>query len=517
MDESPSSKPQDSGPNHVHDLDRLQERFQFLVDSLSEACFGIDFSWRYIFFNSTAELMTGLKKEEILGRDIRKVFPGISGTPLFQKYQQVMNSRAHQRVVGGLTLPNGRKGHFAININPIPEGIICLVNEVDSYPRVLEELKESEAFFMALLNAPRDYAILVSGFDDKIMFINDAAKEIFGYSRKELVGSQIDSLIPSTEWRSLVDQKDPGKNLRQTHEADLTRKGGDVFPALMYTYPVPDKVGVLIARVTIVQDLTSRKEMESRRILTARYKAIGELTKDIAHNFNNLLGSIMGSAQILQRKMEKYGDPKVQRMADQLVQAGNRMSKLVQDMLAFTGIMDSISGPSQTTGNLDAILRNAIHYIQPFLDQHMTEQNIRIILTYKADEFPVLDYLSENFRSAVIQILLNAIEAMEHDGTIAVTGEWPVKDPGGEDHVVVEFADQGKGMNQETLSRAVEPLFSTKQKVGVGIGLTTAYGIINRLGGTLEMESEQGKGTTVRVILPAPGKVKNNQRQNMPL
>ena len=485
------------------DQSMIIERFQLLIDSLTDACFGIDFSWRYIFFNSTAEMLAGLKREEVLGKDIRKLFPDIVNSTIFKEYQSVMENRTARKVVGFLTFPDGRKGQFSVNITPIPEGIMCLVKEVDDRVLLLDELKESEAFLMGLFNAPHDQPILVTDPHDHIAFTNDAAGRLFGHRRQELAGQHINLLIPVEAWTGLLSHEKSGTMEEQTNEALLPRRDGSLFPGLLHTYPVYNRVGTLMARITYVRDLTIQKEMETRRLQGARFNAIAELTTDVAHNFNNLLGSIMGCAQMLQARVRDSNDPRAARLIDQILQSGERMTRLVQDMLTFTGIMDIMDGQvTKTYDNLDTLIKEAISYVQPMLTQRMQEKKIRIRIEYKPVEFPPLQYLTKNVRSAFVQILLNAIEAMDESGVIEVKGSWPVTETAGLDRALVQIIDQGRGMDEHTLRRAVEPLFSTKKRVGVGIGLTTAYGVITRLGGSLDLKSEPGKGTTVSVWLP---------------
>jgi len=486
-------------------LDRsIEERFQCLIDSLSEACFGIDDQWRYIFFNTTAELLAGMKREEVLGQDIRVVFPDIVSSSILQEYEYVMKNKTPRRVVGRLTLPDGRKGRFAIQISPIPEGIFCLVQELDERAQILKELKESEAFLMALLNAPHDYAILVTDPASRIAFANDAARTMFGYSRKELAGKNVMLLIPEETWSKLAEISKKNIDEEISYEVELPRKHGPVFPASLSTYTLYNRLKALTARITFVKDLTGQKEIEARRLQATRFKAIAELTKDVAHNFNNLLGSIMGCAQMLKISADAptYDAAKLSRLLDQILNSGSRMTELVQNMLAFTGMLDPIPSTPKLAENLDTSIREAISLVQPALDQCMSEKGIKIGVTYTPFNCPRLNYLTENIRAVIIQVLLNAVEAMDRDGQITLSGQWPAKTPDGEEMVLLEIRDTGRGMDKETLERAVDPLFSTKKTVGVGVGLTLAFGIIRRLDGNLTIESAPEKGTTVRIWLP---------------
>ncbi len=489
------------------DLQRILERFQCLIDSLTDACFGIDFSWRYIFFNSTAELLAGVGRGEVIGRDIFTVFPDIASTPIFGEYKTVMRNRSPRRVVGKLTLPDGRKGRFSILISPIPEGIMCVVKEVDERAMLMEELKESEAFLMALLNAPHDHAIMVTDPADRIAFANDAARILFGYSRAEMAGKNISMLIPQFSWEKLLGLSDASPGEERSVEAILPNKSGSVLPGLLRTYPVYSALKMLTARVTFIQDLTARKEQETRRLQSTRVKAIAELTKDVAHNFNNLLGSMLGCAQMLKMNESITRDAKVARLLDQILFSGNRMTELVQNMLTFTGIMDTMTVQPFTSDDLGAMLQEAIELVQPALEEHMRESNIEVRIHYTYSTLPKLDYLNENLRTAVIQILLNAIEATETDGEIEVACEYLPQGPDGLDAVLVRVEDEGRGMDEETLERAMDPLFSTKKKVGVGLGLTMAYGFITRAGGSLTLQSKPHRGTIVRIWLPGPGTV----------
>jgi CheY-like chemotaxis protein/anti-sigma regulatory factor (Ser/Thr protein kinase) len=228
-------------------------------------------------------------------------------------------------------------------------------------------------------------------------------------------------------------------------------------------------------------------------------ETIGQLTGGVAHDFNNLLMAVMGNLELLRKRIPD--DPRMQRLIEGALQGAERGASLTQRLLAFARQQDLRAEPV----DLGALIRGMIDLLERSLGPRVA---LRLNIP---DGLPPAHIDANQLELAILNLAINARDAMPDGGSIDIkvathraSGDATLK-PG--DYLKVSVIDSGTGMNAETLKKAIEPFFSTKPLgKGTGLGLSMVHGLTVQLGGTLELSSVIGRGTTATLVLPVTTK-----------
>ena len=267
--------------------------------------------------------------------------------------------------------------------------------------------------------------------------------------------------------------------------------------------PVVDENGVTTHFVAIKQDLTERKAIEDQLLQSQKLESIGELAGGVAHDYNNILGVILGYTELLMRKL---GDENQARYCiDAILSATKRGADLTKQLLTFA--QKGIISPEVL--NINSAIETTIRMLQ----------TIRIISeNVKLDFVPGRNLWNVKMDPAQLNQILgnltaNARDAIGKVGTITIrTANIEVDEAFVHNHVgfaagkyvMITFADTGRGMDQGTMERVFEPFFTTKSKRQArGLGLSTVYGIVKRYKGNISVSSKPGGGTTFNIYLPS--------------
>jgi signal transduction histidine kinase/DNA-binding response OmpR family regulator len=240
------------------------------------------------------------------------------------------------------------------------------------------------------------------------------------------------------------------------------------------------------------------ENLESTRlqlVQSERLRALGELATGVAHNFNNLLSGILGHTQMLLSKDINDSIRERLQIVEKLVLDGGEIVRRIQEFTRLRTTKDF------SAVNLKDIINDVVRMTElKWSGGHNTS---RIMLRVDANqmEIPIVDGNATELREVFINILFNAVDAMPNGGELRIRTETNGK------NVFVYFIDTGEGMSEETRKRVFDPFFTTKGSKGTGLGMSVAYGIINRHNGQISIDSEPGIGTTVTVQLPVSEKV----------
>ena len=234
-----------------------------------------------------------------------------------------------------------------------------------------------------------------------------------------------------------------------------------------------------------------RRSME-RLQQAQRLEAIGKLTGGIAHDFNNMLAIVTGSLDIAKRRLQG-GDTDVGRYIDNAMEGARRAADLTRRMLAFS---------KRQTLEPSTIDANALIEGMRDLLARTLNDDIRVECRFAPDLWPIHVDPGE-MENALLNLAVNARDAMPGGGTLTIGTDNVAGSNGERDRVRIAVSDTGTGMSAEVRAKAFEPFFSTKDiGKGTGLGLSQLYGFARQSGGIAEIESMQGRGTTVSILLP---------------
>ncbi len=248
--------------------------------------------------------------------------------------------------------------------------------------------------------------------------------------------------------------------------------------------------------VLVVRDMTERRNAEEALRQSQKMEAVGKLTGGIAHDFNNLLTAIIGNLDMIRSRVE--GNVRLQRLSDNALEAARRGAKITAQLLAFSRNQRMQLKPVDLIALFDGMSGLLRQSIGPAIEvQVEISPDARFVLSD-----------ANQLELAVLNLAVNARDAMTNGGKLHISSRpatrLDARDLPRRPYVELRVMDTGTGMSEEVLARAMEPFFTTKQVgQGTGLGLSQVYGIARESGGTLFIESEAGRGTTVRMVLPA--------------
>jgi|GEM_PF-1934326 len=357
-------------------------------------------------------------------------------------------------------------------------------------------------------------AIITIDQQGKTTFWNPAATRIFGYSEEEALGVELHRLITPERFLSQAHQGlgnffkyGQGPLIDQTIEISGRRKDGSEIDVEMSLSALRHQEHW--TALGILRDISSRKKNENEKAQlqtqlrqAQKMEAIGTLAGGIAHDFNNILSSILGYAELVREEMPGI-NPETIDDIDQVIKAGNRAKDLVRQILTFSRQNPEESVPVQ----ISLIVKEALKLLRSSLPSSIEIRQIisESALTVFADPSQI--------HQVLMNLCTNSFRAMREKGGIlevrlesfipdrTFTEAYP--DLLADTYLCLVVKDTGIGMDSTIIPRIFEPYFSTNKKEdGTGLGLAVVHGIVNRLGGVIEVSSTVDVGSTFRVYLP---------------
>ena len=390
----------------------------------------------------------------------------------------------------------------------------------------LDNLQRAEQRFRRVFDAAPDAMIAVAA-DGSIVMANAQAVQLFGYPAGELIGQPVEMLVPEEARAEMAAQRaayfaDPQSQAIDTAlRMSGQRRDGRRFPAEITLNNLPVDNGILVTAA--IRDVTERLALEAERERlraiaeqerverrlqqSQRLESLGQLVGGVAHDFNNLLNVIQGytdfTAEEIGRRVQ--ADPQLAPVLEDIGQvqaAAQQAARLTSQLLTFA--RHEVRRPEVI--DLNEAVRGAGQLLRRTLGEHidLVIDAEPALWRVKADRGQV--------EQVLVNLAVNARDAMPGGGRLTIdTGNTEVDEsyafprpelvPGM--YVRLRVSDTGTGMDRATVERVFEPFFSTKPKGrGTGLGLATVYGIVTSAGGSIEIYSELGLGTTVSVLLP---------------
>ncbi|MGH7355906.1 MAG: GAF domain-containing protein [Candidatus Rokuibacteriota bacterium] len=230
---------------------------------------------------------------------------------------------------------------------------------------------------------------------------------------------------------------------------------------------------------------------QDQLVRTEKLRALGEMASGVAHDFNNLLASVLGRAQLLLRRVE---DPQQRQWLEVIERSALDGARTVRRLQEFTRIRrDQALVPV----DLNQVIRDALDLTQSRWREEPRSRSVMIDVQTTLDAVPKVLGDAADLREAMTNLILNAVDAMPRGGTLRLA----TRATGGLVEVVVE--DTGGGIPAAIRDRIFDPFFTTKGPQGTGLGLSVTYGLVSRHGGTIAVESDEGRGSRFRLTFPA--------------
>ena len=450
-----------------------------------------------VLVNPRAEKLIGSTAEEVVGDRLREAMPWQEEKGLFEVYREVVETGEPAEMEIHHTT-DILDNWFHVMAVRVENGVAVTYRDITERKEAEQRIREQAQF----LDKARD-AILAHDMEGRIAYWNKSAERLTGWSKDEILG----------KWahQCLYDPDEEDK-LRQCHETMMeegewtgelrvrTKDDEERIVESRWSL-VRDSAGDPKHVLVINTDITERKRLESQFLRSQRMESIGRLVGGIAHDLGNLLVPITLGVKVLKRRVDD-GDEKVAQTLSMIRKSAERGSDMVEQVLAFARGVEGERVALQPATVVDEV-------------EEMTEEtfpeDIEVRTHTEEDLLPIVGDATQ-IQQVLMNLCVNARDAMPTGGTLSIEARTVTfsesdarrnsdAEPG--PYVCIEVQDTGTGMPDDVVDKVFEPFFSTKEEGdGTGLGLSTAYSIIQSHDGFLDVESEEGVGTTFWMYLP---------------
>jgi two-component system cell cycle sensor histidine kinase/response regulator CckA len=361
------------------------------------------------------------------------------------------------------------------------------------------QLKESEQRYRELVEKA-GIGILIDDIEGTILYSNEKAAELYGYSIEEMKKQSIKSLVHPDDIKMVTKfHKDrvQGKSVSSRYVFRGIRKDGSIRYLELDAnfYKKGDEV---IGTRLYIKDITERikaeeekEKLQSQLAHSEKMAGIGTLAGGIAHEFNNILQIMGGHVEFAQRT-KKPED--IDEALNVVTFHADKAAKIIKDLLTFSS---AESSDKKKRANIAELIDSVLL----LTEEHFKKHNIEVVRKFQ--KVPQVEVNRGELQQVFLNMITNARDAMFPQG-----GKLAIEVKGDGNRVETSFTDTGIGIKKENLRRIFEPFYTTKGSVGkgdipgTGLGLSVSYGIVKRHEGTIEVKSQKGKGTTFTVTLP---------------
>lgn len=482
-----------------------KEELQAIVESAMDAVISVDEDQRIVLLNPAAEELLQCDAKQMVGESLDRFIPE-RFREAHRKHVQgfARSSVSRRRVRGGGMIFGLRSDGTEF---PVEASISqATVEGQKLFTVVLRDLSERESNRLlireqaTMLDQVRD-AIHVRDLNDRIMYWNQGSERLYGWKAEEAIGKNANDLLLSRH-------SDEGDVVRQTlidkgawagEVRQFARDGRELICEHRRTL-LRDDDGRPNAQLIIDIDVTARKRAEARERRSQRLESIGTLAGGIAHDLNNVLTPIMMGAKLLARSRPESNR---QGLIETILASAERGANMIKQLLAFAG---GVEGKRESLQFGDII-----DEIRAILD-HTLPKTIPVEVNVAEDLWPISGDATE-LSQVLMNLCINARDAMPEGGDLKLSAENVVLDgnrpPSSPDlqpgpYLLVSIVDTGTGIPPQVIDQVFDPFFTTKaQGSGTGLGLSTSLGIVRGHGGTINVYSEQDKGTKFAIYLPA--------------
>ncbi len=367
-------------------------------------------------------------------------------------------------------------------------------------------LRENEENLRITLDSIGD-AVITTDREGLVTGLNPVAAELTGWTEDDAFGEELQVVLKLRDAESrerlptpVAEIVDNGEVIGLHPNALLEARGGTERRIADSGAPIRNRDGDIVGVVLVFRDVTEQKQLEEQLQHARRMDSIGQLAGGVAHDFNNMLGGIVGAAELLE---DSVNDDEGREMVKLIVDTSQRAADLTRKLLAF-----SRKGKIQSTAfDLHTVIDDALALLSRTIDRR-----IEIIRDLAAAETSVRGDPTQ-LQNVVLNICLNARDAMPDGGELTIATKNKALDPDycrsstfelePGNFIEITIRDTGTGMDEQTRTQIFEPFFTTKEVGhGTGLGLSAVYGTVQDHHGAVTVYSEPGKGTVFHVYLP---------------
>jgi len=443
------------------------------------------------------------------------------GSPVFEVFRQFSPTRGHtythhHRMMGGDWSqphmgPKGAKGEagqiifVGLDMEPVEAarkadarhtvlmaltllligfaGIVSLFL-AQAYRTTRSSLSRVKAFSDTVVGNVPIGLVAIDG-EGRIASFNQAAESILQLPAADLLSKRADEVLPEPLVK-IIDQSRIGPRLVEK-EIECPLTGGKIIPLEVIATFLQEESGIFLGYVILFRDLSEIRHLKEEIERNQRLAAIGRLAAGVAHEIRNPLSSIKGFATYFKERYREV--PEDQRTAEIMIQEVERLNKVIGQLLEIARPVSIQKKPT----SLQGLIRHSLRIIEGDTQAKAIKIDLNV-----SPEIGEVSIDPDRIKQVLLNVYLNAVEAMEQGGTLSVEAlqERDSK------NVKLVISDTGTGIKEEDLAHVFDPFFTTKSS-GTGLGLAIVHKIIESHGGEVQVKSRPGEGTSVTILLPA--------------
>ncbi|MCH7818141.1 MAG: PAS domain S-box protein [Candidatus Marinimicrobia bacterium] len=512
-------------------LMKSEQNYKTLVETMSDGLIRLDSKANIIFANKKLLSMLGYSKEELLSKNVSEL--------LRKENQEQFAEEISRRKRGEnepfeteFTRKDGK--HISVIVSPetiydksgVFIGAVGVITDITDIRNMTTKLKESISVLKSTMDATYD-AIFVVDNDQHPIYYNQKFLTMMGFTEKNIGKSKFKDRMKSVV-HLFIDPKQ-FKNKIEYFRKNPHKKGFDLLEfvdgRVFERYSMPRKIdGKIVGRIWSFKDVTDTKNEEQKRLAAEqrletakRMESLGVLAGGVAHDLNNILGPMVAYPDLLASELPED-------------------SPMLEDLAI---IKDSAVSAAEVVSDLLTLARRGNYKMQPLslndvfrsyrksLAHHSFQDlfpNVRLT-TYLSSKLHNINGSASHLSKVVMNMVNNAYEAMQYGGTLEIKTYNKTLEkqllfndeiPKGH-YVVIEFKDNGVGMNEDEMSKIFEPFFSKKEmgRSGSGLGLSVVWGVVKDHKGYIDITSEEGVGTKFSLYFPATRKKQNGTTNHL--
>lgn len=486
---------------------RARKEWETTFNAMSDGIFIFDNSGQLIRVNRAGATMEDTWPHLLLNRHCCDILRASTD----QMDCIVEKTLAESRTITVEVTPERYNRPLLVTVEPIIEsgnktvGAVCTARDLSELRKVEAEARENQSLLMNILESARE-AIYAMDTEGRIQWCNSATLVAGGYKLEDLIGHNFLELTFEGD-RDMIRERlqSAMRGEPQTYEMRYYTNDGTVSYALVDNAPL-----VVDGRTTgvlgISRDITEQKQERQRASQADKLRALGQLASGVAHDFNNALAAILGRAQLMRRQTKDEG----------MVRNLEIIQTAAADAAATVRRIQTFARQSQAKGfellEAGGLLRDAIEITRTRWENEARTRGLRYEVELDTEPEVLTPGSASELREVFVNLIVNAVDAMPDGGRLSITCRRV------DERLLMRFIDTGTGMTEEVRERIFEPFYTTKGALGTGLGLAVSYGIIERHGGHINVESEVGIGTTFEIDLPVsvPSQVPIRPRVSLP-
>jgi len=483
-----------------------EQKYRTLVETMKEGLVVLDKKRLIVYSNDSLCKMTGYSKDELTDKNMSLFFDNENQTIFKSKIDMLERGESGsfelvmQGKNGGI-VPTIFSIQQILDSNGDFDGSFAVITNITEQIQSKEKIQESEVKYRSLFEDSLD-SIVITTRGGRFIDVNQAAYLLLGYTKKELMEIPVQRIYENIDALLSFQQEIEENSYVKDHKARLRKKDGTLMDCVITANVHKEKNGSITGYQAIVRDTSEKKRLETQILQAQKLDSIGTLASGIAHDFNNLLMGMRGKASLMLFKIDStHPHYEKLKVIEQLIDSASDLTKQLLDFARggkFEMQPADINEIIQKSSTMFGRTKKAIK---------IHKNNLKDTWAVNVDQGQI--------EQVLLNIYVNAAQAMPKGGDIFITSENLVLDanfvkpfqvqPG--EYVKIAIKDNGIGMDNKILQKIFDPFFTTKKaEKGSGLGLSTAYGIIKKHGGIIDVSSEIDKGSTFDIYLKVSGK-----------